>query len=236
MTSRPSTVTPTTNSVPTNPDQVPSDPPPPYSLEPDDASSFATIDPQQGSVGSPLPPPPPPPPPRRPQNTRPQQSQNPKPQYQNYQQPYQDYAPPLPPRRPQGEQYNNSYIPAANGRLVYPPGYRCERCGNTGYKYVNGHPCRACFERFATPQSANVHTLPPAVNSRWYSPYPSGYYYNSPAPGRVVRPGDPSIGGVLCGACKGRGVVDEFGLGSTLGGMLGGLTTCRVCKGVGRLL
>ncbi|KAK9236946.1 hypothetical protein V1525DRAFT_188209 [Lipomyces kononenkoae] len=237
MSSRPSNYTSpvTTNSVPTNPDDVPSDPPPPYSLEPDDTSSFAAMSLPPQSVG--------PTPPPRPQNTRPQQSESPpkpppRPSNNNYQSSYQEYTPPLPPRPPQGRPYTNSYYtPAANGRLLYPRGYHCEKCGNTGYKYVNGHPCRTCFERFATPQSPNVHNLPPpAVNSRWYSPYPSGYYYSTPAPGRVVRPGDPSIGGVLCGACKGRGVVDELGLGNAIGGMLGGWTTCRVCRGVGRLL
>ncbi|KAK9431005.1 hypothetical protein V1505DRAFT_369717 [Lipomyces doorenjongii] len=221
----------TTNTMPTNQDDVPSEPPPPYSLEADGANSFAMNRPQQS-------------PPPLPQNTRPQQRQsqkpqsgpsNSRPQNQSMQVNYlpdQNYSPPLPPRpRPP---YSN-YTPAAGGKLLYPTGYRCEKCGNTGYKYSTGLPCRRCFERFAAPQAPNVHTLQPAASSQCYYPNPS-IYLSAPAPARVVHPGDPSIGGVLCGACKGRGVVDEFGLGNTLGGMLGSLTTCRVCKGVGRLL
>ncbi|KAK9449490.1 uncharacterized protein V1518DRAFT_416145 [Limtongia smithiae] len=130
------------------------------------------------------------------------------------------------------------YTYAANGRLRYPPSYHCWKCNNTGYKLENGHPCRSCFEQFSIPQSQNVHVLPPQRYSYGYSPY-AGYaappIVNGVRP-RVVQPGDPSIGGMLCGACKGRGYVDDTGLGATFGSFLGATSTCSVCKGVGRLL
>ncbi|KAJ8101723.1 hypothetical protein POJ06DRAFT_266335 [Lipomyces tetrasporus] len=225
MSSRPSNYpgTGATGSVPVNPAAVPSEPPPPYSLEADDRNSYAMNQQQQGVVPPPLP-----------QNTRPQQGQKPQNQWmQAAHPPQQNNALPVPPHP---QQYRYNYTPAADGKLLYPPGYLCEKCGNTGYKYSNGHPCRRCFERFAAPQSRNVHTLAPTVGSQWYYPYTPSYVGPVGAPGRVVPPGDPSIGGVLCGACKGRGVVDDFGLGRTIGEMLGGMSTCSVCKGVGRLL
>ncbi|KAK9476831.1 hypothetical protein V1514DRAFT_335551 [Lipomyces japonicus] len=152
-------------------------------------------------------------------------------------------GPPVPARpqhyQPQAQQYG--YDPnyyghsqyAAQGRLRYPAGFWCAKCHNTGYKLANRHPCRTCFQSFSTGQSAAVHVLPPPPSplSSHYAPYVS-----FPPGSTVVSPGDPALGGVPCGACKGKGVVDDFGLGGFLAGVLGGTRTCPVCRGVGRLL
>lgn len=50
-------------------------------------------------------------------------------------------------------------------------------------------------------------------------------YGAAPAPLRV-RPGDPRIGGVLCGRCRGSGLVRDF-LDEE---------TCHVCRGLGRII
>lgn len=133
----------------------------------------------------------------------------------------------------------NHYSPAVGGRLMYPPGFHCYKCNNTGYKLSNGHACRTCFESFAIPQSSNVRVeyLPPAqYNPGWIQPPPVTVYANGSGV-RVVAPGDPSLGGIICGACKGRGYVSNLGLGSFLDELMGGdCSTCRICRGVGRLL
>ncbi|KAK7203272.1 hypothetical protein BZA70DRAFT_283263 [Myxozyma melibiosi] len=151
--------------------------------------------------------------------------------------------PPPPPTasRPQrsSSSSNSNYIPAAGGRLMYPRGFHCYKCNNTGYKLKNGHPCRTCFESFGVshiPPNLNIQYLPPVTYDPWYGPPASPTVYSTGGPARVVAPGDPSLGGILCGACKGRGYVNDLGFGNFLGEMLGGdYETCRVCKGVGRV-
>lgn len=51
--------------------------------------------------------------------------------------------------------------------------------------------------------------------------------YQAPLPPRVVQPGDPSIGGILCGRCRGKGY--------TGGGFLNDYESCRICGGTGRV-
>ncbi|KAL3233391.1 Proline-rich protein HUA1 [Nakaseomyces bracarensis] len=138
--------------------------------------------------------------------------------------------------------------PAAKPDLpwTYPPRYYCEKCHNTGYKLKNGKSCKRCWRKFATPNAAApmggqimVNQAPP--QSTYYSglpfgdyfhPFdrPTGGYYAPPAPvnnnALYVRPGDPRLGGVLCGECRGSGRV-RFFLDEDL---------CPLCNGVGRII
>ncbi|KAF9779243.1 hypothetical protein BJ322DRAFT_1089393 [Thelephora terrestris] len=45
-----------------------------------------------------------------------------------------------------------------NGKtLVYPPGYECQKCHNTGYKsYDPSNPCRKCWEKYSKPYSGPI--------------------------------------------------------------------------------
>jgi hypothetical protein len=132
---------------------------------------------------------------------------------------------------------------------VYPRGYWCKKCHNTGVKLKNGLSCQDCYSRFARQNSNVQYVPPPQVMSYGWSPLgPLGYggyggygyggyggYGYRPTttiitpvgpPGRVVQPGDPSIGGILCGNCRGRGQLYD----------LLGDYPCGTCRGIGRLL
>lgn len=109
---------------------------------------------------------------------------------------------------------------------AYPPGYWCPKCNNTGIKIKNGLSCQDCYARFAR-QHANIYQS--YSNTSSFSPWtsqpsrdPTIRYGPSPI---VVQPGDPRIGGILCGRCRGKGVVWDLLMEST----------CPTCKGVGRL-
>lgn len=202
------------------------------------------------------PPPGPPPFPQRPQNQqnnpppfpqRPQNQQNnhPPQQSQNHQnQQYQSNQRPPPNNRPQQSSVypgnrNNTYNfqqsqpPPQRPQVpwTYPPNYYCYKCNNTGIKTKNGLTCQDCYARFAH-QNANVYQSYPT-----FKPYaPSLFSFGSRTPQPpvppgfaaplVLQPGDPRIGGTLCGRCRGRGLLSDI-LGDY---------TCTTCKGVGRLL
>ena len=138
------------------------------------------------------------------------------------------------PHRPPINRLNNpNNIP-----WVYPQGYYCSKCNNTGYKLKNGKSCRSCWRQFAP--SNHISTFPAQQNY-----YPS-YGYNSltsfmnnfvpPQPIQMqpytqqrplyVKPGDPRIGGILCGECRGSGRIRLF-LDERL---------CPLCNGVGRIV
>ncbi|CAN6641541.1 proline-rich protein Hua1p [Trichomonascus vanleenenianus] len=126
---------------------------------------------------------------------------------------------------------SNSYnrAPPRNPNLPfqYPPGYWCYKCSNTGIKHKNGLSCQDCYARFAHQRTGPmpVQFLPPAPTLFGFGPMPMMPVGPGVAP-RVVRPGDPSIGGVLCGRCRGRGLITEFLFEET----------CPTCRGIGRLL
>ncbi|KAI1796801.1 hypothetical protein LXA43DRAFT_879541 [Ganoderma leucocontextum] len=45
--------------------------------------------------------------------------------------------------------------------LVYPNGYECQKCQNTGYKnYDPSHPCSRCWEKYAKPFSGPITYAP----------------------------------------------------------------------------
>ena len=125
------------------------------------------------------------------------------------------YRPPPPTQNPS----TNSRIP-----WVYPSNFHCPKCNNTGYKLKNGKSCRSCWRRFAPTNQINYNPGP--LSSVFVTPmgmgappppqpqYGYGYGY-PPQPPRnqrplVVRPGDPRLGGVICGECRGTGRVSFF--------------------------
>ncbi|KAA8915794.1 hypothetical protein TRICI_002046 [Trichomonascus ciferrii] len=202
--------------------QVPDEPPPPYTPS-DPQNSVPQPSSQQHQQG---PPPGPPPMPPRPQ----QHAPPPHPPPQSPSQP-QHRPPPgnYPGSYPYHTSYAGQYAPQAQGPahppppnpslpFQYPPGYWCHKCHNTGVKLKNGLSCQDCYARFARQRNARVMSTPSYAPR--YAAVPG-----AAMPPRVVRPGDPSIGGVLCGRCRGRGMITEFIFDET----------CPTCRGVGRL-
>lgn len=108
----------------------------------------------------------------------------------------------------------------------------------------NGKSCKRCWRQFATRNSATPMGGPTVVTTpnTYYSGLPFGdylhpfsqptYQYGAP-PMQIggqapiyVRPGDPRLGGVVCGECRGTGRV-RFFLDEDL---------CPLCNGVGRIV
>lgn len=120
---------------------------------------------------------------------------------------------------------------------TYPQGFRCTKCANTGYKIKNGKSCKSCWERFA--RQHNVSVVPSVYTGGFRIPFtnmsldlsqpmPMSMPMSMPvnmAP-RYVAPGDPSIGGVRCGRCRGTGRVTVMLIDEDI---------CPVCHGVGRV-
>lgn len=159
----------------------------------------------------------PPPTPQRPQ--RPQQSQY----TPNYSRPKPPAHPPQhggtarPPQHPYQYNMNNTLQTSQNqSRLpwVYPPGYYCQKCGNTGYRIKDGLQCKKCWRQFA-------RNSRPMINAINYGP-PAPFGFNTPL---ILSPGDPRIGGYPCAECRGTGRV-RFLLDQEI---------CPVCRGVGRI-
>lgn len=136
--------------------------------------------------------------------------------------------PPVPP--PQQRPSHRPEIP-----WRYPAGFWCIKCHNTGFKVKNGKSCKDCWERFARQHNVN-YTTTYAPSDPWRIPFTGismAPQFNNPPmmapPGtapRYVRPGDPSMGGVLCGRCRGSGRVSVMWIDEDL---------CPVCHGVGRV-
>lgn len=99
-----------------------------------------------------------------------------------------------------------------NTPWVYPPDYFCWKCDNTGIKKKNGLQCKDCWEMFAG-RSRNI-----------------GIVTSVPATGRgngpiIFKAGDPNIGGIQCGRCRGAGYIEYFLFQDT----------CPICAGLGRV-
>ncbi|CCH59305.1 hypothetical protein TBLA_0B04690 [Henningerozyma blattae CBS 6284] len=113
---------------------------------------------------------------------------------------------------------------------VYPNGYYCPKCDNTGYKLKNGHSCKVCWERFAprnnvgVVQPGQINVQGPILQPQYQRPMYSSHSTSSMP--LYVQPGDPRLGGVLCGKCRGSGRT-RFFLDENL---------CTVCGGVGRIV
>lgn len=127
----------------------------------------------------------------------------------------------------------NAYNPNPELPFRYPRKYLCEKCNNTGYKMKNGRTCTGCWERFSPrngiQMAPSLPSNPFSISSLFSGPaVPTG---PGPGPGAHlppmrVSPGDPRIGGTLCGRCRGSGLITFF-LDDEL---------CPVCGGIGRIL
>lgn len=127
-----------------------------------------------------------------------------------------------------------TYNPNPALSFRYPPGFICDKCCNTGLKLKNGLSCQDCYSRFAprnlTSQAPITYARPPF--SMQFTPY-NGFSSSGFAPGgfappvtpQYLQPGDPRMGGTICGRCRGSGRVTFF-LDQEL---------CLICGGVGRL-
>ncbi|EGW31111.1 uncharacterized protein SPAPADRAFT_142630 [Spathaspora passalidarum NRRL Y-27907] len=116
----------------------------------------------------------------------------------------------------------NAYNPSPSLPFKYPRKYYCNKCHNTGYKIKNGKSCQDCWSLFGPRNSYSS-----VVNG--YNPSYFGTTtflpYSSPS-GLRVPPGDPRLGGILCGRCRGSGVT-RFLLDVDL---------CPICNGLGRVI
>lgn len=147
--------------------------------------------------------------------------------------------PPAPPPAPLPPKHSS---PASSSTRIpwrYPTGFYCAKCGNTGYKIKNGRSCKSCWRRFAPSNKSNAiptltysNNYQSAFNPFFPSPLSSKPIFQStPAFGQqqaplVVSPGDPRLGGVPCGECRGTGRV-TFLLDEDI---------CPLCRGIGRIV
>ncbi|OBA19339.1 hypothetical protein METBIDRAFT_26574, partial [Metschnikowia bicuspidata var. bicuspidata NRRL YB-4993] len=116
---------------------------------------------------------------------------------------------------------DKAYNPNPSLNFKYPRGYICDKCRNTGTKVKNGRSCQDCYSRFAP---RNLSSQAPIT----YSLPAFGFAPGGFAPPNVpqyVQPGDPRMGGTMCGRCRGSGRTTFF-LDKEI---------CLVCGGVGRL-
>lgn len=65
-----------------------------------------------------------------------------------------------------------------NGRvLVYPQGYECSKCNNTGYKHLDpSNPCMKCWSKYAKPFAG------PLTYAPWGTPNANGNNFQQPLP------------------------------------------------------
>lgn len=148
---------------------------------------------------------------------------------------YGGNRPSAPPQRQQQQQQHQQYgsRAAPNVPWTYPAGYFCPKCNNTGIKLKNGLQCQDCWGAFARQRAQVVPTYGNSGSSGFggfglgglfsRQGYSGGRVGNG---GVVVRPGDPRIGGVQCGRCRGSGQIGDFF----------GSYNCPTCGGIGRIL
>ncbi|CUM62787.1 uncharacterized protein PRCAT00000345001 [Priceomyces carsonii] len=125
---------------------------------------------------------------------------------------------------------DNSYNPNPELPFKYPRRYLCEKCQNTGYKLRNGKTCKDCWEMFSPRNPYNAVSSSGLLDSFFGSTTeyirPTNFVGQSNLPPVRVPPGDPRLGGILCGRCRGSGLVHFF-LDEDL---------CPVCHGLGRII
>ncbi|KAG7450758.1 uncharacterized protein BT62DRAFT_928036 [Guyanagaster necrorhizus] len=80
--------------------------------------------------------------------------------------------------------------------LVYPTGFECDKCRNTGYKQNDpSHPCRKCWAKYSKPFTGALTYTDFSPESRatgnFQRPLPS---YHSPQSSSNFRPAPPNLG------------------------------------------
>ncbi|CAK7903235.1 hypothetical protein CAAN3_06S05710 [[Candida] anglica] len=124
---------------------------------------------------------------------------------------------------------SNAYNPNPRLPFKYPKRYLCEKCENTGHKKKNGKTCTTCWERYAprnNPQMSSMGSFNPFLGGGVTTAIVGGNGGPGGGPAMRVPPGDPRLGGQLCGGCRGSGLI-RFLLDEEL---------CPVCSGLGRVL
>lgn len=113
-----------------------------------------------------------------------------------------------------------AYNPNPELPFKFPPGFICDKCHNSGYR--KGKTCKHCWSDFGPRNSSSSVTRPPPSVAAMGMLSSSGFING----GLRVLPGDPRIGGILCGRCRGSGVTHFF------------LDTdpCDMCQGLGRII
>lgn len=106
-------------------------------------------------------------------------------------------------------------IHSQNTQVLQTPNY--SSWGSSGW-YSNP-------SNFASP-FAMAPPKPPTMTTTSFAPPFGGPMAPSTAPPIIVKPGDPRLGGVLCGECRGSGRVSFF-LDEDL---------CPLCRGLGRIV
>ncbi|WPK24418.1 hypothetical protein PUMCH_001692 [Australozyma saopauloensis] len=118
---------------------------------------------------------------------------------------------------------NTVYNPRPEMGFRYPKGFICEKCANTGLKWKNKHSCLDCLIRYKLkPQRV------PVSYTNWGPQNimaPGGPGFMGGPPVRLL-PGDPRLGGIVCGNCHGSGQITFF-LDHDI---------CSVCGGLGRVM
>ncbi|EKM50053.1 uncharacterized protein PHACADRAFT_264552 [Phanerochaete carnosa HHB-10118-sp] len=76
----------------------------------------------------------------------------------------------------------------SNGRvLVYPAGYECNKCNNTGYKQMDpSNPCMRCWSKYAKPFAG------PLTYAPWGAASASGNNFQQPLPSLPAGPASAS--------------------------------------------
>ena len=129
---------------------------------------------------------------------------------------------------------DHAFNPNRHLPFQYPRNFLCEKCENTGFKLKNGKSCKDCWEYFgprnnyqtvATPYSSFPFSDLMFTN-KFLVPAPVPMGQGPSMPPIQVQPGDPRIGGTLCGKCRGSGI-QSFFLDEDL---------CPVCGGLGRII
>ncbi|KDQ54224.1 hypothetical protein JAAARDRAFT_209380 [Jaapia argillacea MUCL 33604] len=89
--------------------------------------------------------------------------------------------------------------------LVYPTGYECWKCNNTGYKERDPtHPCSKCWEKYSKPYTSAIAYSP-------WTPSAKDPRYQRPLPPNWLRPG------------HGQRADGQRGFGSFLDEIMGGV-------------
>ncbi|KAF8999343.1 hypothetical protein BDQ17DRAFT_1361216 [Cyathus striatus] len=67
--------------------------------------------------------------------------------------------------------------------LVYPRGYDCDKCKNTGYKHLDpSNPCKKCWQKYAKPFSGPLAYAPTSGDANLQKPLPRARPAGPPRP------------------------------------------------------